>query len=136
MDVTEITPELWRWTTWHDEWRHEVGCVYVEAPDAVCLIDPLVPAEEAERFWQALDRDVERLGRPVHVLITVYWHTRSARALVERYGARLWAHVKAQATIGRRAGEITDLFEAGDPLPGGIQAFAPRNRHDRDTFRM
>src|SRR3712207_7332660 len=47
------------------------------------LVDPLVPADEAERFWRALDRDVEQHGAP-NVLITVSWHTRSAREIHER----------------------------------------------------
>ena len=70
MDVTRFADGLWRWTTYYEEWRDEVGCVYYEAPDAIVLIDPLVPAEPSEkaRFWKALDRDVARVGRPVHVL--------------------------------------------------------------------
>lgn len=126
MDVLEIAPGLWRWTGFHEEWRQSVGCVYYEAPGAVVLVDPLVPPEDADRFWAALDRDVERAARPVHVLVTIYWHTRNAREIVERYGARLWAHVKAERTVGRRAGEVTDLFDPGDPLPGGVEAFLGR----------
>jgi glyoxylase-like metal-dependent hydrolase (beta-lactamase superfamily II) len=125
MEALRIAPGLWRWTAFHEEWRREVGCVYFEATDAVVLIDPLVPPEDPEHFWTALDRDVERAGRPVHVLITVYWHTRSAKEMVERYGARVWAHVRAHKTVGRRAGTVS-LFEQGDPLPGGVQAVLGR----------
>jgi glyoxylase-like metal-dependent hydrolase (beta-lactamase superfamily II) len=125
MNVLEIAPGLRRWTAWHEEWRKDVGCVLYEASDAFCLIDPLVSAERAEGFWAALDRDVERLGRPVHVLVTIYWHTRSAREVVERYGGTLWAHAKARVTVGRRAGAV-NTFEAGDRLPGGIEAFVAR----------
>jgi glyoxylase-like metal-dependent hydrolase (beta-lactamase superfamily II) len=85
-----------------------------------------VPPEDTDRFWAKLDRDVERAARPVDVLVTIYWHTRSARELVERYGGRLWAHVKAEKTIGRRAGIGLELFEAGDPLPGGVNAVQAR----------
>ena len=77
VDVLEIAPGLWRWATYYDDWKANVGCVYCETDDGVVLIDPLVPADEAERFWQALDRDVERVGGPVHVLLTVFWHVRS-----------------------------------------------------------
>ena len=55
-------------------------------PQATVLIDPLVP-EERERFLEALDRDVERRGLPVTVLLTVPWHERSITELVERYAA-------------------------------------------------
>ena len=55
MEVTRIADGLWRWSTYYGEWRDEVGSVYVEADDAIVLIDPLVPEErdEAERFWRA-----------------------------------------------------------------------------------
>lgn len=123
--MLKVAPGLWRWTGYHEEWKQQVGCVYLEAPDAVVLVDPLVPPEDEERFWTALDRDVERAGRPVEVLVTVYWHTRSAARLAERYGGRLWAHEKARRTVGRRAGEVV-AFASEDPLPGGVQAFTAR----------
>jgi glyoxylase-like metal-dependent hydrolase (beta-lactamase superfamily II) len=96
MDVQELRPGLWRWTADHPEWRHaehwgpDVGSVYAELPDATVLVDPLVPADEEARFWEALDRDVERSGNPVHVLLTVHWHERSVETVLERYGATLW----------------------------------------------
>jgi glyoxylase-like metal-dependent hydrolase (beta-lactamase superfamily II) len=61
--------------------------VYYEAPDAVVLIDPLLPAGEEEEFLAYLDRDVERLGLPVSILLTAAWHERSAAILRERYRA-------------------------------------------------
>src|ERR687884_1710703 len=118
MRVQELSQGLWRWTGLHPEWtpeqggpegwEQEVGCVYYEAPDAVVLIDPLVPPEDEERFWGALDRDVERAGKPVRILLTVSWHDRSAEAVAERYGAAtdgsLPAGVEAHAAT---AGEET-----------------------------
>jgi len=92
MRVDEIAPGLWRWTAPHpdwkpgDDWEQEVGCVYYEAAAATVLIDPLVPPER-DRFFEALDRDVERRGLPLAVLLTVPWHERSAAELVERYAA-------------------------------------------------
>jgi glyoxylase-like metal-dependent hydrolase (beta-lactamase superfamily II) len=96
MDVRELRPGLWRWTADHPEWGHaehwgpQVGSVYAELPRAVVLVDPLVPADDEPRFWEALDRDVERSGSPVHVLLTVHWHERSVEAVLDRYGATLW----------------------------------------------
>ena len=92
MKVVELAPGLWRWTAPHpnwntgDDWEQEVGCVYYEAPGATVLIDPLVPPER-DRFFEALDRDVERRGLPVAVLLTGPGHERSAPELVERYAA-------------------------------------------------
>jgi glyoxylase-like metal-dependent hydrolase (beta-lactamase superfamily II) len=128
MEVAEIAPRLWRWTGYHEEWREEVGCVYYETEDGVVLVDPLVPPEDAERFLRALDRDVRKLALPVHVLVTVFWHTRSSAAMVERYGARVWAPRGARAAVARRAGVVTDAFEPGDRLPGGIRALRTARR--------
>ena len=126
VDVREIAPGLRRWTGWHPEWKQCVGSVSWQGADTFCLIDPIVPPEGADEFWSWLDREVERLALPVHVLITIYWHTRQARELVERYDARLWAHKPARAPIERRAGKVSDLFLPGDPLPGGLHAFQAR----------
>ena len=97
MEVTRIDDGLWRWTTPHPEWKpgddwdRDVGCTYWEAPDAVVLVDPLVPVEgdERARFLEALDRDVARRGLPVVVLLTCSWHRRSADELAGRHGARV-----------------------------------------------
>ena len=79
MELSELAPGIWRWD----------DSLYVERPDAVVLIDPVVPAGEEERFFRALDRDVERLGRPVVVLLTDA--SLDAGAFVERYGAEVLA---------------------------------------------
>ncbi len=97
--VQEIEHGLWRWTAPHPDWLpasgetggwvEEVGSVYAELPGAILLIDPVVPAdaEDAARLWRALDRDVERLRRPVCVLVTVHWHRRASDEVLQRYGA-------------------------------------------------
>jgi hypothetical protein len=78
VELDELAPGLWRWD----------DSLYVERPDAVVLIDPVVPAGEEERFFRALDRDVERLGLPVVVLLTD--RARDADVFVERYGAEVF----------------------------------------------
>jgi len=104
MDVGELAPGLWRWTAPHpdwkpgDDWEQEVGCVYYEAPDATVLIDPLVPPER-ERFLEALDRDVERRGLPLTVLLTCSWHERSSDELVERYGGARGGSVEGVVAV-------------------------------------
>lgn len=122
MDVVEIAPRLWRWTGHHEEWEEDVGSVYYATEDGVVLIDPIVPPEDSERFLETLER--EAAGLQVHVLVTVFWHTRSAAAMVERYGARVWAPARGKAAIARRAGAVSDPFRIGDSLPGGVVAFA------------
>jgi glyoxylase-like metal-dependent hydrolase (beta-lactamase superfamily II) len=131
MDVQELAPGLWIWTTPHPEWTPDergpdgweapVTSLYHEAAEAVCLVDPLVPAEPAERdrFLAALDRDVDRLGRAVAILVTVHWHVRSAPDLAARYpGATIWAHGRA---LERMPAGAARPFAAGDPLPGGLE---------------
>lgn len=97
MEVERIEDGLWRWATPHPEWKpaddwdQDVGCVYWEAEDAVVLVDPLVPTDDDQRtrFLDALDRDVDRVGLPVAILLTCEWHGRSRAELSARYDARV-----------------------------------------------
>jgi glyoxylase-like metal-dependent hydrolase (beta-lactamase superfamily II) len=125
VDVRELAPGLWRWTALHPEWTpdadwdQEVGCVYLETAASVILIDPLVPGEPSLRqtFLERLDADVERNGKPVSILLTVWWHERSAGELAERYGAEVWANEEG----GTRAETpVTHPFATADVLPGGL----------------
>lgn len=127
MVVERLAEGLWRWTAPHPEWREGedwdrvVGSVYLEAPGAVVLFDPLVPAgSDGERFWRALDRDVDRLARPVAVLLTCRWHVRSAGAVRDRYEARVWAPSPEGAGF---AGVVTDAVGDGEWPVEGVQAF-------------
>ena len=108
-------------------WEREVACLYVEAPDAVVLIDPLVPPEDSQRFLAALDRDVERVARPVVVLLTVFWHERSARELARRYGAAVWSDERA---AHRLEAPPTHTFAPGDRLPGNALALDAHGRNE------
>jgi hypothetical protein len=65
--------------------------VYAETRDAVVFIDPLVPEEQADQFWGALDPDRERVVHlPVRILLTCAWHRRSADEVAERYDGDVW----------------------------------------------
>ena len=133
MTVVEVAPGLRRWTTVHPEWvpeeddldrsYREVGSVYYEGNDDLVLVDPLVPSEHSEHFLDGLDRDVERSGKTLQILITVMWHARSAQALFDRYrGSHVWAHRAARDAVVERA-HVTDTFDFGEVLPGGIVAY-------------
>jgi hypothetical protein len=136
MDVRELRPRLWYWTARHpdwtpddggpDGWEPDVGCYSYVSPDGgtLVLLDPLVPSggEDEERFWRALDRDVAAHGPP-HVLLTLFWHARSAPKILERYdGTRLWAHEPAAQEVRKRT-PVTDTFAPGDALPAGFEAY-------------
>jgi glyoxylase-like metal-dependent hydrolase (beta-lactamase superfamily II) len=124
IDVHRIAPGLWRWTAYHPEWRKDVGCVYLETDDAIVLVDPLVPADDSERFLEYLDGDVGRAGSDVHILLTVYWHVRSANELAGRYGAEVWAPARSVLPVERRTGLEPRAVRPGDPLPGDLEAHA------------
>jgi hypothetical protein len=91
----EIVPGLVRWTAPHpewnpqaapgsaDDWDQEVGSVLYEMPNAVALIDPLLPSEDRGEFLRWLDARVA--ARPVSILTTIRWHRRDREELAERY---------------------------------------------------
>ena len=93
--IEDIRPGLARWVTAHPEWKPEedyldesyrdVASVLHVAPDALVLVDPLVP----DSLWPELDTRVEAAGRPVVVLTTIHWHARSRDEVAKRYDARL-----------------------------------------------
>lgn len=126
MEVTKIADGLWRWTAPHPEWKpgedwdEEVACFYYEGFEGICLIDPLVPpGQDEERFFTALDADVERLGLPVAVVLTTPSHERSSARVQERYGASVWV---ARSGAGRVACPNPHPFDLATPLPGGLEA--------------
>lgn len=129
MTVRRLDEGLWRWTCPHPQWRagggwdRAVGSVYCETPGAVALVDPLVPEEpgDRDRFWRALDRDVERLDLPVAVLLTCRWHVRSAAAVRARYGADVWAPTLAGPGL---EGVATRAVTDGEAPVPGVLAFS------------
>jgi hypothetical protein len=108
--VDELAPGLRRWTVRHEEWREDVGCVAVDTADGLVLIDPLEPPAE--------------LGRPEHVLLTVFFHLRSTAAA----GApRVWAARYSTRSAANRGVTVTDDVADGG-LPGGIAAVQTARR--------
>ena len=103
MTLTELAPGLRRWTTRHEAWKEDVGCVAVDTDDGLVLIDSLDPPRE--------------LGRAEHALVTVFFHARSTQA------KHVWAEERLVRRLASRGVEVDRPFTAGDPLPGGIQAF-------------
>jgi hypothetical protein len=118
MELGQIRPGLYRWTAPHPayepdpepdspaDWPEQVGCVAYEAPDALVLIDPLVP----DSLWPALDRLAE--GRRVAVLTTIGFHRRSRDAVAERYGA---STSRAKKTLPRGV-EMLPIRRAGETM--------------------
>ena len=141
----EVIPGLFRWTAPHpdwksdaapesgDDWEQMVGCALYEVPEALVLIDPLIPATEREAFLAWLDDRVA--GRAVSVLTTIRWHRRDRELLAARYDAnssRAWNAVPSGVTPKplRGAGEtmfwLPDVaaLVCGDRLLGDPDAGA------------
>ena len=131
MEVTEIRPRLWRWTATHPDWtpedggedwgEPEVASYALIEEETLVLIDPLVPGDDEERFWRALDDDVTHHGPP-QILLTVFWHARSSQTILGRYdGARVFAPA-GRADEARERVPNAELYELEATLPGGIEA--------------
>lgn len=119
-----MRPGLWRWTAHHQEWKQEVASVAVASAGELVLIDPLLSGAQ----WGRLAAGIGE--RRLHVLPTIHWHARSTAEVAARFpGTRVWAHSRNRAAIGRRA-PVTDVFRAGDELPGGLVALEARPRSE------
>jgi hypothetical protein len=84
MDVERLAEGLWRWSVEPGLWS-----VYAETPEAILLVDPLLPVSgtrDEQRFLEALDRDVARLALPVVVLETSAGRGRDGDRIRARYG--------------------------------------------------
>lgn len=140
VQIEQIRPHLWWWTAPHPEWspsdfengkgweRDVSGYALVEN-GAFVLFDPLVPEGDEERFWKAVDSDVEHHGPPA-ILLTIFWHARSSQAILDRYdGASVWVHSPSQQLFAERVG-VTNTFADGDVLPGGVEAIALHHRDE------
>ena len=97
-ELQELRPGLFRWCAIHpeaapeqtlggpDDWGPEVGSVAYAAPDALALVDPLVPGDRPG-LQDEIDALAHSHGRRVAILTTLQFHRRSRVELVERYDA-------------------------------------------------
>ena len=121
----ELAPGLWRWTARHPEWHPgrfgaTVASFALVPGDELLLVDPLLPEGDDAAVLDLLDRLAS--DRAVHVLITIGYHVRSAEALVERYGGRLWGPPNCASRL--RDPSLLRELEPGPPGPAGVTAFA------------
>jgi hypothetical protein len=85
MEVERLADGLWRWSVEPGRWS-----VYAETPEAILLVDPVLPppgSGDEGRFFAALDRDVARCGMPVRVVETSAGRGRDGERIALRYGA-------------------------------------------------
>ena len=146
--LTEVRPGLHRWTALHPEahpaptpgsaadWGPEVGSVAYAGPDALVLVDPLVPADRDD-LREELDALVRRHGRRVAILTTIGFHRRSRDELVERYEAST-SRARARLPQGVETVPIEGAGETMVWLPGH-RALVPGDRligDDRGGLRL
>jgi glyoxylase-like metal-dependent hydrolase (beta-lactamase superfamily II) len=114
--IVEIRPGLKRWAGPHPEFDPEKGdldasygdvaSVMFEGPEALVLIDPLVP----DALWPELEVEVKQSGKPVVVLTTISFHARSRDAVARRYGARVGGDVTGVRAFSAERGDEVALW--------------------------
>ena len=121
--VNEVRAGVWHWQAPHPDWKPDVdwpelvSSYAVEDDGRLLLFDPLgVP-----------DEILERALPEVAILLTCPWHTRDARELAERLGARIFVPPPDEGDPDPTPGEV---YRAGDRLPVGIEAFAGMEPND------
>lgn len=110
---------VWRWVAYHPEWEEDVACVALDSDAGLVLVDPLLPA--GTKGEAALD-GLEARGEPPVIVLTVFYHERSAGDILRRIpGTTLWVE---ESGVGRVEAEVSRPFAPGDALPGGLVAYA------------
>jgi hypothetical protein len=149
--VRELRTGLWHWQAPHPEWTSEqwwpqlVSSCAVDDGERLLLFDPLAVPDEL--FALARERETA-------IVLTAPWHERDAQSLVERLDAPVytpppdtsddlvrkygidreqipdgWHSTDVAWLVVERRGQA-HLYEAGDRLPIGIEAFRGRSHND------
>jgi hypothetical protein len=149
--VRELQAGLWHWQAPHPEWTADqcwpqaVSSYALDDGARLLLFDPLGVPDEID------DLAAER--EPV-VVLTAPWHERDAKSLVERFGTpvytpppdtaddlvRKYGIVPEQIPEGWHSPDLAwllvegvgeaHLYEAGDRLAIGLEAFRGRSHND------
>lgn len=132
LEPRQLAEGLWSWAAPHPEWTPERGGVggwevevsswLLQTDCSTILIDPLLPSDPAALQWIEKQCD----GRSVHVLVTVYWHLRSAETAQAHLGATVWGNAMTREDVESL---VTGLIDDQLPLPGGVIPFTPIPNH-------
>jgi hypothetical protein len=132
MNVHELAPGLSFWMAAHpaweatENWPEEVLCVYFEASDGIVLVDPLLPRGHESELWRMVDEAVDRTGQSVRVLLTSPWHARDTSAVVDRYGASVWAPPRALWK--------SPMLTTTQDLPAGVEALLAAGERENQAL--
>ncbi len=114
MDMNEVLPRVWHWTTLHPNIHSIVSSYWLD--DEGVLIDPLVPEEEGLEWFEA------RPLAPTAIILSNRHHLRDSARFMERFGCS--AHCNIAGLHEFADGPAVIGFERGELLPGGILAQA------------
>lgn len=121
----EVQAGVWHWEALHPDWRppdwwdHEAVSSYaIQNGELLLLLDPLaVPSEIEERAS----------GRETAIVLTSPWHRRDGVELTQHLGAQLFVPPPDPPDPDPVPGHV---FNAGDRLPVGVEAFPGREPND------
>lgn len=125
--MREVQQGIWHWEARHpdwtpdagaDGWGPEVSSYAIDTGERLLLVDPLAPPDGLLELVA---------GRETAIVLTCPWHRRGASSLSERLGAPIHVPPPDPADDDPVRG---DVFEAGDRLPLGIEAFPGLERND------
>ena len=130
--MQKLRDGLWRWTARHPEWHPgefgaEVASFAAKADGdrggTLLLIDPLLPADEAEAS-EVLDTLDGALAKRVAILISIPYHVRSSEELWRRYRGDVETTIHGHPAAAKRLEDRSAFseIEPGVPLPGGVTA--------------
>ena len=126
--MREVATGVWHWQAPHPEWQPgadgrdwtetRVSSYALDDGARLLLFDPL-----------AVPGDIEELAgeRETAIVLTCTWHLRDAPALAERFGWPIYVPPRDEGDPGPVEGEV---FEAGDRLPVGVEAFLGMEPND------
>ena len=122
--VREVRAGVWHWEAQHPEWNERqwwgplVSSYATDDGERLLLFDPLALPPELEKL--AEERDPA-------IVLTCPWHRRGADAIASRYNAPLYVPPPDEGDPSPVDGTV---FEAGDRLPVGVEAFPGMEPND------
>jgi hypothetical protein len=126
--MEKLSDGLWRWTARHPEWHPgqfgaEVACFAAQAGATTLLIDPLLPAKDADA-GPVLDAIDGALRDRLAILITIPYHVRSSEELWRRYRKDAETTIHGHPACAKRLDDDSAFhpIDLGKELPGGVTA--------------
>ena len=116
--MREVRTGVWHWQALHPEWGKEVSSYAILDGDRLLVFDPLAPPDELHDL---------ATGRETAIVLTCPWHRRDGIGLAERLGAPIYVPPPDPPDPDPVPGHV---FNAGDRLPVGVQAYPGREPND------